>query len=143
MVRKNWSWITVAGCGSHYFRSARFGSFWVAANFSTAERFKYVFHSYENSYHGAYRKRKYLISNSNWVSNSKSNLLLYDVELVRRKKNFYKNFRVSNSTCDVILCNSVSWLDFVTGEFWTSFKEITPNKLQPYLIHKFAWRLLH
>ena len=43
MVRKNWSWVFVAGCGLHYFVSARFGSFWVFANFRTAERFKYLF----------------------------------------------------------------------------------------------------
>ena len=42
-VKKNWSWIAVAGCGLHYFVSARFGSFWVVANFSTAEKFKYPF----------------------------------------------------------------------------------------------------
>ena len=56
MVRKNWSWIVVADCGLHYFVSARFGSFWVFAKFSTAKRFKYLFFrpSYENSYHGAY-----------------------------------------------------------------------------------------
>ena len=57
MVGKNWTWIDVAGCGFHCFVSARFGSFWVVANFKTAERFKYpFFHSYENSYHGAYSK---------------------------------------------------------------------------------------
>ena len=27
MVRKSWSWIIFAGCGLHYFVSARFGSF--------------------------------------------------------------------------------------------------------------------
>ena len=43
MVRKNWSWIAVAGCELHYLVSARFGSFWVFANFSTAERFKCLF----------------------------------------------------------------------------------------------------
>ena len=42
MVRKNWSWIFFAGCGLHYFVSARFDAFWVVANFSTAERFKYL-----------------------------------------------------------------------------------------------------
>ena len=42
------------------------------------------------------------------VSNSKFNLILYEVELLTRKKNFYKNFRVSNSKCDAILRNSVS-----------------------------------
>ena len=56
MVRKSRSWIVVAGSGLHYFVSARFGSFWVFANFSTAERFKYLFHSYEISYHGVYSK---------------------------------------------------------------------------------------
>ena len=52
MVKKNWLWIVVARCGWHYFVLACFGSFGVVANFSTAERFKYisVFHSYENSY---------------------------------------------------------------------------------------------
>ena len=43
MVRKNWSWIAVAGSGLHYFVLARFGLLWVVANFSTAERFKYLF----------------------------------------------------------------------------------------------------
>ena len=42
MVRKNWSLIVVTGCELHYFISVRF-SFWVVANFSTAERFKYLF----------------------------------------------------------------------------------------------------
>ena len=40
-VRKNWSWIVVASCRSHYFVSARFGSFWVFANLITTKRFKY------------------------------------------------------------------------------------------------------
>ena len=40
MVRKNWSWIVVASCGLHYFVLPCFGSFWVFANFSTAESFK-------------------------------------------------------------------------------------------------------
>ena len=43
MVRKKWSWIVAGGCGLHYSISARFGSFWVFANFITAERFKYLF----------------------------------------------------------------------------------------------------
>ena len=43
IVRKNWSWIVVAGCGLHYFVSVLFRSFWVFSNFSTAERFKYLF----------------------------------------------------------------------------------------------------
>ena len=43
IVRKKWSPIVFAVCGLHYFVSARFGSFWVVANFSTAERFKYLF----------------------------------------------------------------------------------------------------
>ena len=43
LVRKNWSWIFAAGCGLHYFVLACFGAFWVVANFSTAERFKYMF----------------------------------------------------------------------------------------------------
>ena len=43
MVRKNWRRIIVISCGLHYFISARFGSFWVFANFSTVERFKYLF----------------------------------------------------------------------------------------------------
>ena len=44
MVRKNCSWIVVAGCGLHYFVVARFGSFWVIANFTTVERFnKHLF----------------------------------------------------------------------------------------------------
>ena len=43
IVRKNCSWIVVAACGLHYCVPARFVSFWVVANFSTAERFKYLF----------------------------------------------------------------------------------------------------
>ena len=34
--------------------------------------------------------------------------VFYEVELVTRKKNFYKNVRVSNSNSDVILCNLIS-----------------------------------
>ena len=34
--------ITVAGCGLHYFVLARFGSIWAVANFTIAERFKYL-----------------------------------------------------------------------------------------------------
>ena len=55
------------------------------------------------------------------VSNSKCSVIFYEVELVTRKKNFFKNFRVSNSNCDVILRNSLSLLDFVTREFRTSY----------------------
>ena len=40
-----------------------------------------------------------------------------EVELVTRKKNFYKNVRVSNSKREVILRNRISLLDFVTREF--------------------------
>ena len=47
-------------------------------------------------------------------------MIFYKVELVTRKKNFYKHFRVSNSKCDVILRNSDSQIDFVTREFRTS-----------------------
>ena len=43
MLRKNWLWIVVAGCGLHNFVSARFGSFWVVANFSLAEVIKNIF----------------------------------------------------------------------------------------------------
>ena len=42
------------------------------------------------------------------VSNSKFNLIFYEVELVTRKKSFYENSRVSNSKCGVILRNSIS-----------------------------------
>ena len=45
MVRKNGSWIVVANCGLHYFVSARFDSFSVFANLSTAKRFKYLFYT--------------------------------------------------------------------------------------------------
>ena len=44
-VKKNWSSIVLAGCVFHYFVSTRFDSFRVAKNFSTAERFKYLFFS--------------------------------------------------------------------------------------------------
>ena len=57
-----------------------------------------------------------------WVSNSKFNLIFYEIKLVARKKNFYKKFWVSNSKCDVISRNSVWQLDFVTQEFRTSSK---------------------
>ena len=46
--------------------------------------------------------------------------MFYKVELVTRKKNIHKHFQVSSSKCDVILRNSVSQLNFVTGEFRTS-----------------------
>ena len=35
--------MAVPGCGSQYFISARFGLFLVVANFSIADRFKYLF----------------------------------------------------------------------------------------------------
>ena len=54
------------------------------------------------------------------VSNSKFYLIFYEVELLTRKKNFSKNFGVSNSKCEVIFRNSVSQLDFATREFRTS-----------------------
>ena len=44
-VKKNWSSIVLAGGVFHYFVSTRFDSFRVAKNFSTAERFKYLFFS--------------------------------------------------------------------------------------------------
>ena len=50
------------------------------------------------------------------VSYSNFNSTFYEVELVTRKKQFYKNFGVSNSKGDVILRNLVSYLDFVTQE---------------------------
>ena len=43
IARKNWSLVVAAGCGRHYFVSARFGSFQVVENFSTTERFKHLF----------------------------------------------------------------------------------------------------
>ena len=44
MVRRNWSWIVESLLLILVFiTSARFGSFWVAATFSTAEIFKYLF----------------------------------------------------------------------------------------------------
>ena len=49
--------------------------------------------------------------------------MFYKVELVTRKKNFFKKFRVNNSTCDVILRNSISYLDFVTWEFQSSINQ--------------------
>ena len=48
--------------------------------------------------------------------------MFHKVELVTQKKNFYKTFRVSKSKCDVILRNSISELDFATGEFGTLIK---------------------
>ena len=42
VVRKDWSWIVVAGSGLHYFVLARLGSFRVFANFSAVEGFKYL-----------------------------------------------------------------------------------------------------
>ena len=53
------------------------------------------------------------------VSNSKFNLINYELELVTRKKNFYKRFRVIKSKCDAILHYSILLLDFVTLEFHT------------------------
>ena len=43
-----------------------------------------------------------------WVSNSKRNIIFYKVELVIRKKNFYKNFWIGNFKCEFILYNSIS-----------------------------------
>ena len=40
---KKWSRIVIAGCGMHYFVSARFGSFCVIADFCTTKKFKYLF----------------------------------------------------------------------------------------------------
>ena len=37
--------------------------------------------------------------------------MFYNVELVTWKKNFYKNFRVNNSKCEVILHNSILQLE--------------------------------
>ena len=39
------------------------------------------------------------------VSNSKFNLIFDKVELVTRKKNFYRHFRVSNSKCNYSFFN--------------------------------------
>ena len=44
-----------------------------------------------------------------------------EVQLVIQKKNIYKTFPVSNSKCDVILRNSIFYLEFVIREFRTSF----------------------
>ena len=82
------------------------------------------------------------ISNSNTkekkfnlrVSNSKFNLIFYKVELVTRKKNLYKHFRVSNSKCDLILRNLVSKFDFVTREFRTSTKKTLHSMLNFYVM---------
>ena len=62
------------------------------------------------------------------MSNSKFDLIFYEVELVTQNKNFYKYFRVSNSKCDTSLPNSVSQLDFVTREFRT-FELVTSTRL--------------
>ena len=35
--------------------------------------------------------------------------MFYKKEFVTQKKNFYKNYLVSNAKCDVILLNSVMW----------------------------------
>ena len=40
--------------------------------------------------------------------------MFYEVKLVTWKKNYCKNFRISNSKYDVILHNSISQLEFVT-----------------------------
>ena len=42
------------------------------------------------------------------VTNSKFTLINYEVELVKRKKNFHKNFRISNLKCEFVLRNSIS-----------------------------------
>ena len=42
------------------------------------------------------------------------------------RKNFYKNFQVSNWKCDNILCNLVFWLDSLTREFLTSINRAMP-----------------
>ena len=59
---------------------------------------------------------------------------VYEGEIVTRKNNFCKKFRVSNSKCNVIFCNSISQLDFVTQEFRTSFcirKEYKSSQKKP------------
>ena len=54
------------------------------------------------------------------VSNSKFDLIFYEVESVTGKKNFVKNFRVSNSMCDVILRNSrIPNLTKILLLYWT------------------------
>ena len=42
------------------------------------------------------------------VSDSKWNLMFYEIKLVTRKKTFYKDVQVSNSKCDIILYKSIS-----------------------------------
>ena len=37
--------------------------------------------------------------------------MFYEVKLATWKNNFYKNFRVSNSNCDVILCKAILYLE--------------------------------
>ena len=46
--------------------------------------------------------------------------MFYKVELVIRKKNFYKTFQAGNSKGDIILWHSISQLDFGAGEFQIS-----------------------
>ena len=59
----------------------------------------------------SYSKYNFLFFNFELVTrkqkNKSFNLIFYEVELVIRKKNFYKNFRVVNLKCNVILRNSV------------------------------------
>ena len=47
VLRSNWSWIVVAGCGLRYFFSARFGSFWIVNNFIAVECFIKTFGCYK------------------------------------------------------------------------------------------------
>ena len=45
------------------------------------------------------------------VNNSKWNLMFYEVELATWKNNFYKNFPVSNSNCEVISPKAILHLE--------------------------------
>ena len=71
--------------------------------------------------------------------------MFYEVELVPRKRSFYKNFRVSNSKCDVSLRNSILKLDFVTREFGASSISISlngersPSKIRTLGFHFFTF----
>ena len=56
--------------------------------------------------------------------------MFYKIELVTQKKNLYKNFRVSNLNCDVILRNLISKLDFLTPQFLTLLILVTKKSYE-------------
>ena len=66
--------------------------------------------------------------------------MFFEIELVTRKKNLCKKFRVSNSKCDIILRNSISYFDFVTREVRTS-EETYQTVLFTLFLERSSWKI--